>query len=38
MLSADQRILEPIGYISPAEYEKMFYSLQTNQAFEELLS
>ena len=33
-----QRLLEPIGYIPPAEYEKEFYSAQTNQAFEQLLN
>ena len=34
----NKRLLEPIGYIPPAEYEKMFYSTQTNQAFEQLLN
>lgn len=31
-------LLEPIGYIPPAEYEKVFYSAQTSQAFEQLLN
>lgn len=34
----NKRLLEPIGYLPPAEYEKMFYSPQANQAFEELLN
>jgi len=34
----NQRLLEPIGYIPPAEYEKLFYSAQTSQAFEQLLN
>jgi len=34
----NKRLLEPIGYIPPAEYEKLFYSTQTNQVFEELLN
>ena len=34
----NQRLLEPIGYIPPAEYEKEFYSAQTSQAFEQLLN
>ena len=34
----NKRLLEPIGYIPPAEYEKTFYSTQTNQVFEELLN
>ena len=34
----NQRLLEPVGYIPPAEYEKMFYSAQTSQAFEQLLN
>ena len=34
----NKRLLEPIGYIPPAEYEKLFYSTQTNQVFEDLLN
>ena len=34
----NKRLLEPIGYIPPAEYEKTFYNTQTNQVFEELLN
>jgi transposase InsO family protein len=34
----NRRLLEPIGYIPPAEYEKVFYSAQTNQVFEDLLN
>ena len=34
----NKRLLEPIGYIPPVEYEKMFYSAQTTQAFEQLLN
>ena len=34
----NKRLLEPIGYIPPAEYEEMFYSAQNTQAFEQLLN
>lgn len=34
----NQRLLEPIGYIPPAEYEEIFYSAQNTQVFEQLLN
>lgn len=34
----NKRLLEPIGYIPPAEYEKMFYRAQTDQVFEQSLN
>ena len=34
----NKRLLVPIGYIPPSEYEKMYFSSQTNQAFEKLLN
>ena len=34
----NKRLLEPIGYMPPAEYEQMFYRAQTEQVFEQLLN
>ena len=34
----NKRLLEPIGYIPPAEYEKTFYTAQNTQVFEPLLN
>ena len=34
----NQRLLEPIGYIPPVEYEKLFYDTQVNQSLDETLN
>jgi len=34
----NHRLLEPIGYIPPAEYEKMFYHRHENQLLEAVLT
>ena len=34
----NKRLLEPIGYMPPAEYEQMFYRAQTGRVFEQLLN
>lgn len=34
----NRRLLEPIGYLPPAEFEKMFYLEQESQAFAEILN
>ena len=33
----NRRLLEPIGYLPPAEFEKMYYFKQKAQAFAEIL-